>query len=64
VLTLVQTRKAEAMPVVLFGREYWEEVLNLPLLARRGLISEGDLNLFRVVDSVDEAYEHLTKALN
>ena len=64
VLTLVQTRKAEAMPVVLFGREYWEEVLNLPLLARRGLISEEDLNLFRVVDSVDEAYEHLTKALN
>lgn len=63
VLTLMQVGKADKMPVVLFGREYWEEVLNLPALARRGLISPGDLDLFHLVDSVDEAYQRLTTAL-
>jgi len=63
VLTLMQVGKAEKMPVVLFGRDYWDEVLNLPALARRGLIAESDLDLFHLVDSVDEAYQRLTTVL-
>lgn len=63
VLTLMQVGKAEKMPVVLFGRDYWDEVLNLPALARRGLIAESDLELFHLVDSVDEAYQRLTTVL-
>ena len=63
VLTLTQTGKSTAMPIVLFGSEFWGEVLNLPALARRGLISPGDLSLFSTVDTVAEALRHLTATL-
>lgn len=63
VLTLMQTGKARKMPLVLFGREYWDEVLDLPSLVRRGLVSPGDLDLLHLVDGVDEAYVRLTSAL-
>jgi len=63
VLTLTQVGKAAKMPVVLYGSEFWHEVLNMQALTRRGLISAGDENLFRYVDSVDEAYAYLSGAL-
>jgi uncharacterized protein (TIGR00730 family) len=64
VLTLTQTGKAKAMPIVLHGREFWEEVINLPALARRGLIAERDLSLFQIADSVEEAFAAITRALS
>lgn len=63
-LTLIQTRKTvKQIPVVVYGSEYWNEVVNLPALARWGMICPQDLELFRVCDTVDEAYAHLTAAL-
>jgi uncharacterized protein (TIGR00730 family) len=62
-LTLVQTGKARVMPFVLFGREFWQEAVNFEALARRGLISREDLDLLFFADTVDEAYQHLTKVL-
>ncbi|MBK4214474.1 LOG family protein [Paracoccus caeni] len=56
-LTLIQTRRMERIPVLLFGREFWEEVLNLPALAKAGTISEADLDLIRYVETADEAVE-------
>ncbi|MDP3858859.1 MAG: TIGR00730 family Rossman fold protein [Stagnimonas sp.] len=63
-LTLMQVGKAVRMPLVLFGREYWDELLNLPALARRGLISPDDLKLLHLVDSVDDAFERITTELS
>ncbi len=63
VLTLVQVGKASAMPVVLYGREFWQEVLNISALTRRGLIGAHDEQLFSYADSVDEAFEQLTAGL-
>ena len=62
-LTLTQTGKSASMPIVLFGREFWEKAVNFRLLADAGLISPEDLNLFQVCDSVDEAFGCLRKKL-
>ena len=64
VLTLIQTGKAQKpMPVVVYGREFWEELINFDALAKWGVISPEDLSLFRFCDTVDEAFEFLTSEL-
>ena len=63
VLTLVQTRKSRAIPIVLFGTEFWREAVNFEALARRGLISPDDLDLFCITDKVDVAFRHITAGL-
>ena len=65
ILTLVQTRKMrKQMPIILFGTKFWSEVVNFDALVRYGTISPEDVDLFRRVDTVDEAYELLTRALS
>ena len=51
------------MPIVLFGAKYWDEVINFDALVKYGTISPHDLDLFHRTDSVDEAYEIITKGL-
>ncbi|MCA9413862.1 MAG: TIGR00730 family Rossman fold protein [Candidatus Omnitrophica bacterium] len=64
VLTLVQTKKVrKEMPIVLFGSEFWNEIFNFDALLKWGTISPEDLDLFKIVDTVDEAYDHLTGEL-
>jgi len=55
-LTLVQTRKIDALPIIAFDRQYWENLLNFDLLVEEGMISEADRNLIQFVDSADEAW--------
>lgn len=63
-LTLVQTRKIKkAMPVVLYGSEFWNGVLNFDKFVEWGVISPEDLDLFKICDSVREAKDHVTTAL-
>jgi uncharacterized protein (TIGR00730 family) len=63
-LTLVQTGKLKKrMPIVLFGGKYWNEVLNFDALVKYGTISPGDVELFHRTDSVDEAYDIITRGL-
>lgn len=63
-LTLIQTEKIrKKLPIVLYGREFWEEVTNLDALARWGTISPRDLDLFIVTDDVEEAFNYLTAEL-
>lgn len=54
-LTLIQTGRMQPVPVLLFGRDFWERILNWEALADAGTISEEDLSLFRFVDSAADA---------
>ncbi|WBO23081.1 LOG family protein [Sphingomonas abietis] len=56
-LTLVQTGKTRPLPILLFGREFWETVVNWQALADYGVISAKDLDLFRYVDTAEEAWD-------
>ncbi len=56
-LTLVQTRKMEAVPIFLFGSDFWNRVINFEELALEGTISTKDLDLFQIVDDADEAWQ-------
>jgi uncharacterized protein (TIGR00730 family) len=64
ILTLSQTQKlAKKITVVLYGSSYWEKVINLDVLVDKGAISPRDRELFRTVDSTDEAFEILREGL-
>jgi uncharacterized protein (TIGR00730 family) len=64
VMTLVQTERiTKKMVIVLYGKEFWGRMLNIDYLVDTGMISPGDVDLFKVVDTVDEAYRVITKGL-
>jgi uncharacterized protein (TIGR00730 family) len=54
-LTLIQTRRMKAVPFLLFGRDWWEKIINWPALAEAGVISPDDLKLFVFVETAEEA---------
>jgi hypothetical protein len=56
-LTLVQTGKIKALPILLFGKEYWQKLVNFELLVEEGMIDAEDLQFFSYVDSAEEAWE-------
>jgi hypothetical protein len=56
-LTLIQTGRMAQVPVLLFGREFWERIVDFPALAETGTISREDLELFRFVETAEEALE-------
>ncbi len=60
-LTLIQTHKIGRFPIVLVGSEFWRGLLDWfsNTLLKNGLIAEGDLSLFRIVDTADEAVAHI-----
>jgi uncharacterized protein (TIGR00730 family) len=58
-LTLVQCKKSKPVPIVLFGSNYWKRLFNPQVLVEEGVISEEDLNLFKYVDTVDDAWNFI-----
>jgi hypothetical protein len=63
-LTLTQTRKlGKQMPVVLYGREFWDDVVDFDALVRWGTISPEDLDLFHVCDAPEDAFRYLETEL-
>lgn len=56
-LTLVQTGKMKAVPILLFGKDFWTRVIDFEALAEEGTISPENLHIFRFVDTADEAWE-------
>jgi uncharacterized protein (TIGR00730 family) len=54
-LTLIQTRKIEAIPVLLFREAWWRRIIDFETLAEEGMISPPDLDIFRFVEGADEA---------
>jgi uncharacterized protein (TIGR00730 family) len=57
VMTLVQTRKARPVPILLFGTDYWQRLINMDMLVEEGTISKDDLKLFRYVDTPEAAWQ-------
>ena len=63
-LTLVQTGKITYhLPIVMYGSEYWNRVLNLKHIADEGMIAPTDLQLIRYCDSPEDAFEYLKTSL-
>lgn len=58
-LTLIQTGRMKPVPFLLFGSEFWNRIVDFKALAEAGTISESDLELFRFVDTAEEALEAL-----
>lgn len=58
-LTLIQTKKMKALPVLLFGREYWERIINFDALVEEGAIDESEHALFQFVESPSEAWQFI-----
>ena len=60
-LTLVQTGKAPSVPIILFGRSYWTDVINFDALVRYGMVNADDLKLFDFADDAEEAWQNLIR---
>ncbi|MCK4935643.1 MAG: LOG family protein [Elusimicrobiales bacterium] len=57
VLTLIQTGKKSALPIVLIGKKFWNDVFNLKNLVKYGVISKTDIDLFKYAESGQEAWD-------
>jgi uncharacterized protein (TIGR00730 family) len=60
-LTLIQTGKIEPMPVLMFGKAFWNRVVNFEALVDEGVISPQDLKLFTFVETAEEAWDCVRK---
>jgi hypothetical protein len=60
-LTLIQTGKMQPIPILLFGRDYWNRVVNFEAMAEEGVISENDTDLFHWVETADEAWARIVE---
>ncbi len=60
-MTLVQTGKSRRRPILLFGRAFWEKLVNFQHLVDTGMISPGDLGLFHFVETAEDAWGRLAE---
>ena len=64
ILTLVQTGKIrKKMPIVIYDKDFWGKILNFEEFAKKRLIEKSDLDLFYIANSVDDAFDYLTREL-
>jgi uncharacterized protein (TIGR00730 family) len=61
-LTLVQTRRMQPLPILLFGREFWDRIINWEALAEAGTIGPDDVKLFSYVETAEEAWKIIEAA--
>jgi uncharacterized protein (TIGR00730 family) len=67
IVTLVQLKKIRKIPIVLFGKEYWQPLLTViekTLYKKYANIEKEDMELYKLVDSVDEAYEYIIETVS
>ena len=60
-LTLIQTGKVKPIPIIFFGRAFWERVIDFEALAEEGVISPDDLKLFTYCESAEEAWDYVCR---
>jgi predicted Rossmann-fold nucleotide-binding protein len=64
-LTLIQTRKLnKKMPIILYGKEFWGNLINFEQFIEWGVISPEDINLFTIVDDIENAFSIITKNID
>jgi uncharacterized protein (TIGR00730 family) len=56
-LTLRQTHRMQNIPIIMFGRDFWQKVINFQFLADEGTIDDEDLDLFRFAETAEEAWK-------
>ncbi|MEK9723486.1 MAG: lysine decarboxylase, partial [Rhodospirillaceae bacterium] len=54
----------KSLPIVLFGTEFWDEVLNMEAMVKYGTIAEKDLDLVFKTDSLDDAFDYIVERLS
>ena len=59
ILTLIQTHKTQAVPIILYDKKFWEKLIDFETLIDMGLISPEDVNLFKYADSPKETWQIL-----
>jgi uncharacterized protein (TIGR00730 family) len=64
VLTLIQTGRMERIPLLLFGRDFWDRAMHLEVLEEEGTISPGDTKLFTKVDTAEEGWAVIREHYN
>lgn len=62
-LTLLQTQRIQPMPIILFGKTFWNKVINFEYLVEMGMIAPGDVELFKFVETAEEAWGHIAAGL-
>ncbi len=60
-LTLIQTGKIRSVPVILFGKEYWDKIINFDALVEEGVISQHDREIVQYAESAEEAWDIILK---
>jgi uncharacterized protein (TIGR00730 family) len=60
-LTLVQTGKKRPLPIVLFGKKFWERLIDFDFLAEQGMINREDVKLVKIVETAEEGWDHIRK---
>lgn len=63
-LTLIQTKSMKQMPVVIVGKQWWSNLLNIEFLIEERMVNIDDLSIFKVVDTAKEAWEEILKWYN
>jgi len=58
-LTLIQTQKAEEIPIVLIGKKYWQKSIDFDFLQEEGVIAPEDMDIFYFADNAQEAWEYI-----
>jgi uncharacterized protein (TIGR00730 family) len=58
-LTLIQTGKMQPIPILLFGRDYWNRVINFEAMAEEGVINANDTELFHWVETAEEGWQKI-----
>jgi predicted Rossmann-fold nucleotide-binding protein len=58
-LTLRQTHRMQDIPIILFGRDYWEHVIDFQFLTDEGVLADADLKLFCYADTPEEAWNQI-----
>ena len=59
VLTLIETKKTQKIPVVLVSSAYWKRLIDFDFLVEEGYISQSDMEIFKIVENADEAWKYI-----